>query len=145
MCSLTRCRLLNLQSCSLTHNSRPPSSCVVRHLFCWAQKSLLAKFEHPDLSLESGVNQTLERFCRMFRSDRLEAVAHRAPDCRLVVALTPQVHGPGDMAFFFHVVPRRVADVFSIGIKFGSRQTGWGRCDESRPLAPPTGSGTAPP
>jgi len=24
---------------------------------CWAQKSLLAKFEHPDLSLESGVDQ----------------------------------------------------------------------------------------
>ena len=26
-------------------------------MFCQAQKSLLAKVEHPDLSLESGVDQ----------------------------------------------------------------------------------------
>ena len=117
MCSLTRFFFFNFQSCSLTHNSWPPSSCVVRLSFLWAQKCLLAKFEHPDLSLESGVDQILERFRRMFLSDRLEHVAHRAPDCRLVVALTPQVHGPGDVAFFFHVVPRRVADVLPIGIK----------------------------
>ena len=49
------------------------------------------------------------------KSDRFQHVAHRAADCRLVMALPPQVHGPGDVRFFLQVVPRGVADVLPIG------------------------------
>ena len=85
----------------------PDSQLMATLFMCCAPFNLVGAEEPPGEVRASGsvpgvgCGSGLERFRRMFRSDRLEAVAHRAPDCRLVVALTPQVHGPGHVGLFF--------------------------------------------